>query len=231
MINAYTLGQNGGPPAGTGDGFRVNRTNIEYLLNNAVKVAIINGDRDSRCPWKAAETFALDVDYPGHDGYNQAGYEYITTNDSYQGGAVRQFENLSFSRIIQAGHFVNAYQPETAYKIFERIFLGLDIATGLKDARSGYSTEGPASTLEMFNESLPESPTTCMVFGAFQEASPWEEIFALVRSQSANGTSGTGASGDNSQGGNGTTSMSVRVQPGSLFTVPILVAAGLSYIL
>jgi len=67
VINSYTLGQNGAA-GGTGDGVRANRTNIEYLLNNDVKVAIINGDRDTRCPWNAAEVFALSVDYPGHEG-------------------------------------------------------------------------------------------------------------------------------------------------------------------
>ena len=165
---------------------------------------------------------------------SQAGYEYITTNNSYHGGAVRQFENLSFSRIFQAGHFVNAYQPETAYKSFERLYQGHDIATGLKDTSDGYSTEGPASTLAMYNGSLPDPPPmTCMIFGEFQKTSPWDQIFAFVQNQGANSASDSGVAGDNGQGGSAPTSMSVRVQPGGILAVSVFVgfvAAGLSFV-
>ena len=36
--------------------------------------------------------------------FSQAGYAMIQTNKTHVGGFVRQYGNLSFSRILQAGH-------------------------------------------------------------------------------------------------------------------------------
>ncbi|KAK5064578.1 hypothetical protein LTR84_000411 [Exophiala bonariae] len=231
VLQAYTLDLGSGPPAGTGDGFRTNKSNIEYLLQNDIKVALINGDRDSRAPWTAAEDYAINANYSGHDGFSQSGYQYITTNHTYQGGAVRQYGHFSFSRIFQSGHFVNAYQPETVYRIFERIRLNMDIATGNRDVTTDYSTHGPSSTLGMFNGSLPKAPGTCMVLGAFQEASPWTEIYALASGQSAADNGSQGHSGNTPQSTNNTSSISANVQPAGIlaFGISIFVVMGVTY--
>jgi carboxypeptidase D len=77
---------------------------LEYLLGCGVKVALIYGDRDQRCPWLGAEQLSLAAKWPGADSFNAAGYEFVQTNDSYNGGIVRQHGNLSFSRVFEAGH-------------------------------------------------------------------------------------------------------------------------------
>lgn len=97
----------------------------------------------------------------------------MKTNASYNGGLTRQFGNLSFSRIFQAGHegsflvpllhsliasltqcfIVSYYQPETTYQIFNRVLSNLDVATGLSSIlptsnSSTYFTAGNSSVLK-----------------------------------------------------------------------------------
>lgn len=77
---------------------------VEYLLDTGVKVTLIYGDRDQRCPWLGGEQLSLAAKWSGSEAFNAAGYEYVRTNDSYNGGVVRQHGNLSFSRVFEAGH-------------------------------------------------------------------------------------------------------------------------------
>ena len=78
--------------------------NLEYLLGCGVKVSLVYGDRDQRCPWLGGEQLSLATKWSGADSFNAAGYEFVQTNDSYNGGIVRQHGNLSFSRVFEAGH-------------------------------------------------------------------------------------------------------------------------------
>ncbi|KAK5145329.1 hypothetical protein LTR32_002897 [Rachicladosporium monterosium] len=107
---------------------------LEYLLSSGVKVALVYGDRDYRCPWLGGEALSLQANWTGAEGqrlhqlcplrssawalegmlmmsldFRAAGYEYIHTNRSYSGGVVRQHGNLSFSRVFESGHDVAAY--------------------------------------------------------------------------------------------------------------------------
>lgn len=101
-----------------------------------------------------AENVSLSVSYADAPSFRSAGYAPITTNSSYQGGLVRQFRNFSFSRVFEAGHMADAYQPETLIRIFERAISGRDVATGEADAGAspGYASKGPASILNVTNE-------------------------------------------------------------------------------
>lgn len=76
-------------------------------------------------------------------------------NSSYAGGLVRQHDNLSFSRVFEAGHSVSGYQPETVYQIFMRTIFGTDVATGKRRANHNYTTSGPVSSWDVKNV-LPE---------------------------------------------------------------------------
>ncbi len=152
---------------------RVDGREIEYLLQNDIKVAFVYGDRDGRCPWLAAEDFANTANYSSHQEMKCAGYEFIQSNQTYQGGAVKQFEKFSFSRIFQAGHSVEMYQPQTVEQVFARTLAGKDVATGNKDVCGGYSTQGPQSSFYMTSETLPATPPTCMILGSFQNQSVW----------------------------------------------------------
>lgn len=77
---------------------------IEYLSASGVKIALVYGDRDYRCPWLGVERLSLQANWTGAEVFRNAGYEDIHTNGSYSGGVVRQHGNLSFSRVFDAGH-------------------------------------------------------------------------------------------------------------------------------
>jgi hypothetical protein len=83
-------------------------------------------------------------------------------NDSYIGGVVRQYGNLSFSRVYDAGHQVPYYQPETAFTIFSRVIHGNDVSTGRNVDLSSFGTKGP-STSDHRNVVGPSPPSVCWI--------------------------------------------------------------------
>lgn len=91
-----------------------------------------------------------------------AGYADIIVNSSYVGGQVRQFGNLSFSRIYDAGHTVPSYQPETAFTVFTRIINGADIGMGREADLAGFGTQGPADSNHR-NAVPKQSEGTCWI--------------------------------------------------------------------
>jgi hypothetical protein len=93
-----------------------------------------------------------------------AGYASIVVNSSYIGGHVRQFGNLSFSRIFDAGHLVPSYQPETAFTVFTRIIRGVDLSMGHNVDSSTFSTVG-VSDSSVYRNQVPEEQvkSTCWI--------------------------------------------------------------------
>ncbi|KAH8895308.1 alpha/beta-hydrolase [Thozetella sp. PMI_491] len=127
------------------------------LLDRGAKVALMYGDRDYQCNWFGGEAISTAINSKISASFKQAGYANIETNASYVGGVVRQYGNLSFSRVYQAGHEVPYYQPETAYQIFNRVMFNQDVATGKVaiDSPSGNSTASVYATAG--NSSAPTS--------------------------------------------------------------------------
>ena len=117
----------------------------------------------SACNWLGGEQASLNINYSSASNFREAGYTPVQTNESYVGGQVRQYGNLSFARVYQAGHMVPSYQPETAYQIFMRAMFNKDVATGAKDISDDYSTEGPASTWHIKNEVMPAPEPECYI--------------------------------------------------------------------
>lgn len=171
--------------ASTGDSVRQNGLpNIEYLLAKGVKVAFIFGDRDYRCPWTGGEATALTANWTGQSGFANAGYEMLqgVTTPINEGGLralVKQYGQFSFSRVMDAGHSVSAFAPETVYKIFERTVNGLDVVTGQQAAGKKYSTSGPTDSWSWRNKLPDQPPVTCMVEGQYTSTNP---LAALVGS-------------------------------------------------
>ncbi|KAI1171344.1 Alpha/Beta hydrolase protein [Nemania sp. FL0916] len=132
---------------------------LAYLLENGIKVHLMYGDRDYACNWLGGEAVSLAINYTHTDAFHASGYTDIVVNDTYVGGQVRQYGNLSFSRVYQAGHEIPTYQPETAYKLFYRALHNQDMATGTVDTASNpsYATNGTADTWYIKNEN-PEDP-------------------------------------------------------------------------
>lgn len=137
---------------------------IAKLLKSGIRVGFMYGDRDYICNWYGGEAISLAVAAATSPSYASlfpaAGYAPIIVNDSYIGGDVRQYGNLSFSRIYDAGHSVPAYQPETAFQVFARIIMGTSISTGEKIDISMYNSTGPINSTH--TNKLPSSPSpTC----------------------------------------------------------------------
>ena len=161
--------------AGTGDAFRqLGMANIEYLLANGIKIAMIFGDRDYRCPWIGGEATAKAANWKNQKGFLAAGYEEIQglSNNALR-GLVKQYGQLSFSRVMDSGHAVSSYAPETVYRIFQRAMFGKDVATGKLPAGPNYHTTGPTDSWGWRNTMPNQLPETCMVEGKFQAVNPW----------------------------------------------------------
>ncbi|KAK0124304.1 hypothetical protein ONS95_009275 [Cadophora gregata] len=137
---------------------------IAKLLKAGIRVGFMYGDRDYICNWLGGEAISLAVAAATSPSYAsifpESGYAPIIVNTSYIGGVVRQYGNLSFSRIYDAGHSVPAYQPETAFQVFARILSGTSVSTGEIINPSLYNTTGALNATH--TNSLPPSPSaTC----------------------------------------------------------------------
>ncbi|KAL8990839.1 MAG: hypothetical protein Q9177_000605 [Variospora cf. flavescens] len=149
----------------TGDYVRGNQiSQLAYLLSLGVRVALVYGDRDYICNWLGGEavSFSIAAQSPAYAPFHSAGYADIVVNSSYVGGAVRQYGNLSFSRIYNAGHLIPAYQPETAFTVFTRIIMGRGISLGEPIDLSTYSSNGTANAT--YTSKAPDSAKpTCWI--------------------------------------------------------------------
>jgi carboxypeptidase C (cathepsin A) len=138
---------------------------LASLLESGVRVALIYGDRDYICNWLGGEAISFAVAgavQPQYASWYSAGYAPIVVNETYVGGVVREFGNLSFSRIYDAGHLVPAYQPETAFTVFTRIIEGVDIGLGISIDLSTFGTQGDANATQT-NIAPPLQSPTCFV--------------------------------------------------------------------
>ncbi|RAR01961.1 carboxypeptidase s1 [Stemphylium lycopersici] len=141
------------------------KEDLAYLLEEGIKVTLVYGDRDYACNWYGGELLSLAIPYDNATLFAEAGYAPVVVNDTYIGGQVRQYGNLSFTRVYEAGHEVPAYQPETAYKIFMRALFNRDISTGnVSIAESpDYATEGPSDVYNITNEPIVDAGAQCYV--------------------------------------------------------------------
>ncbi|KAF4629190.1 hypothetical protein G7Y89_g8959 [Cudoniella acicularis] len=103
---------------------------LSSLLDCGVQAAFMYGDRDNIGNWMSGEKSSLAINLAISAGFASAGYANISTNATYSGRVVRQHGGLSFSRVFEAARGVPCYQPETAYRIFDRAIFHKDIATG-----------------------------------------------------------------------------------------------------
>ncbi|RTE82993.1 hypothetical protein BHE90_002455 [Fusarium euwallaceae] len=164
----------------TGDMVRYGLEYIEHLLENGVNIAMVNGDRDFRCNWFSGERASLNISFSEAKHFAAAGYQPIITDASHEGGFVREYGNLSFSRVFQAGHSVGGYQPETVSAIFERAMFRSDVATGKIELTKtpDYASKGNASVRDVKNK-LPELiENICYVLSPGDTCTP-EQVKAL----------------------------------------------------
>lgn len=138
---------------------------MAYLLSLGIRVALVYGDRDYSCNFLGGEaiSFSIAAQAAGYSSFYSAGYADIVVNTSYIGGKVRQYGNLSFSMIYDAGHLIPAYQPETAFTVFTRIIMGNDISLGSATNLSNYTSNGTANATETTSKAPPKMEPTCWI--------------------------------------------------------------------
>lgn len=169
----------------TGDASRyAGAGDIQFLLDSGVKVAMVYGDRDYRCPWNGAEDLSLKTNWTGAEKFRNAGYQAIRSDSRGKepSGVVRQHGNFSFSRVFEAGHDAQAYQPQAAFEIFNRATFGKDVATGrIPTACPGcdYTTNGPLSSFHIKNELPSSQPFDCNIY-AVSSSCTIEQYEALM---------------------------------------------------
>ncbi|KAI0120715.1 Alpha/Beta hydrolase protein [Xylariales sp. AK1849] len=149
------------------------------LLDRGVKVALVYGDRDFQCNWLGGEQISLAIESKISADFHQAGYTEIKTNETYVGGMVRQYGNLSFSRVFDAGHEVPWYQPETAYQIFNRVMSDKDVATGLtptKGCGKPYSSVGVDNVFSIKNDLPPTTKPECYFWDMLETCSKAQKL-------------------------------------------------------
>jgi len=131
------------------------------------------------CNWVGGELVSLAVaqNAPSHAMFPIAGYADIISNSSYVGGHVRQYGNLSFSRIFDAGHTVPSYQAETAFVVFSRIIQDNDISMGRKVDLTTFGTNGPARSLRQNN--VPLQPKNIRWVQATQDNPDRDQVGAI----------------------------------------------------
>jgi carboxypeptidase C (cathepsin A) len=130
---------------------------LGYLLDNGVKVAMLHGDRDFICNWVGGEAVSLDVPYTQSHKFRNAGYAPVHTNSTYIGGHTRQHGNFSFTTVFQSGHEVPAYQGETALAVLTRVLRNMDVSTGTVNVtlHPQYTSQGP-SDISGLRQQVPE---------------------------------------------------------------------------
>lgn len=155
---------------------------IAALLKSGIRVGFIYGDRDYICNWLGGEAISLAVAAQTSPSYASlfpaAGYAPIIVNTTYIGGVVRQYGNLSFSRIYDAGHSVPAYQGETAFQVFARIIMGTSVSTGQKIDISKFNTTGPLNAT--YVNKLPDSPAATCYLRNIPESCTSEQVDKIV---------------------------------------------------
>ena len=91
----------------------------EILDQTDIEVLVYSGDKDWICNWRGGEAWTLATKWGSKHAFNKAEYENWNVNDS-PAGAMRQFGNLHFLRVFDAGHMVPMDQPENALAMLTR---------------------------------------------------------------------------------------------------------------
>jgi cathepsin A (carboxypeptidase C) len=92
----------------------------EILDQTETEVLVYSGDKDWICNWRGGEAWTLDTKWEHKREFRNQDYESWTVNGT-PAGEMRQFGNLHFLRVFDAGHMVPMDQPENALAMVKRM--------------------------------------------------------------------------------------------------------------
>jgi cathepsin A (carboxypeptidase C) len=87
--------------------------------NPDVEVLVYSGDKDWICNWRGGEAWTLATHWNSHADFNKQEFESWTV-DGKPAGEMRQYGNLHFLRVFDAGHMVPMDQPANALAMLDR---------------------------------------------------------------------------------------------------------------
>lgn len=94
---------------------------VSWMLDNTdLEVLVYSGDKDWICNWRGGEAWTAATTWEHQEEFNQAGYE-TWTHDGEAAGEMRQYGNLHFLRVYDAGHMVPMDQPKNALAMIDRM--------------------------------------------------------------------------------------------------------------
>jgi serine carboxypeptidase-like clade IV len=112
---------------------------IPPMLESGIRVMIYAGESDFICNWLGNLRWVRAMDWSGKDGFNAAhAYPFVTDtagSSDVVAGEVREYENLSFVKVSQAGHMVPMDQPRNSLVMIQRFIKGVPIARGMDDSK------------------------------------------------------------------------------------------------
>lgn len=93
---------------------------VAWMLDNTdLEVLVYSGDKDWICNWRGGEAWTLATKWGHKDDFAAQDYESWTVNGE-PAGEMRQYGNLHFLRVYEAGHMVPMDQPENALAMLTR---------------------------------------------------------------------------------------------------------------
>ncbi|CAK7210162.1 hypothetical protein SEUCBS140593_000738 [Sporothrix eucalyptigena] len=127
---------------------------LEYLLDHGVRVILMHGDADYIANWLGGEAVSLALNHSQANLFRTTPYTPLVFGDAGPDyGKVREFGNLSFAVVHDAGHFVSFDQPALALELFRRAMASLDLPMGRGPTNSSAFPFVPDSPLTA--EALP----------------------------------------------------------------------------
>lgn len=93
---------------------------VAWMLDNTeLEVLVYSGDKDWICNWRGGEAWTAATKWSHKADFNAQNYESWTVNGT-PAGEIRQYGNLHFLRVYDAGHMVPMDQPENALAMLTR---------------------------------------------------------------------------------------------------------------
>jgi cathepsin A (carboxypeptidase C) len=87
---------------------------VTDILESGLDVLVYSGDKDFICNWRGGEAWTHEVNWSGKSDFNSADYKGWTISGSQVAGDLKEFKNLKFLRVFDAGHMVPMDQPDAA---------------------------------------------------------------------------------------------------------------------
>jgi cathepsin A (carboxypeptidase C) len=89
---------------------------VTDILDGGLDVLVYSGDKDFICNWRGGEAWTNAVDWAGKTSYSNQSFKDWSVSGK-AAGELKEYKNLKFLRVFDAGHMVPMNQPEAALQM------------------------------------------------------------------------------------------------------------------